>query len=145
MTSTNPDRDPREGGDLPDDTDRGAMKQKLKEDTQDVKREVGERARDKAESGQRGLADGADSLSDAIDAAASKLDDHDRAGLARYARDLSGHLADAAGRIEGRSVDELANDARRLARNNPALFMIGSIAIGFGLSRFFKASAERER
>lgn len=144
MTAYNPDSNRRNSDNLYDDAGNGTTKQKIKEDAQDVKREVGAMAREKAEAGQRRLADGADALSDAIDAAASNLDDQDRQGLARYARELSSKLSNAAGELEGRSVDELADVAKRLARNNPALFMLGSIAVGFGLSRFFKASAERD-
>lgn len=144
MTPSNPDPNLRDAGSMPDDAGSGTTEQKIKEGVRDAKREVGAEAREKAEHGKQRIADEADTLSDAIDAAASKLDDHDREGLARYARELSSHLANAAGQLEGRSVDELANDAKRLARNNPALFMLGSIAVGFGLSRFFKASAERD-
>lgn len=144
MTPSNPDPNRRSAGSMSDDGGNGTTKQKIKEDARDVKREVGAKAREKAEAGQHRLASGADALSDAIDAAAENLDDQDRQGLARYARELSSNLAAAAGQLEGRSVDELANDAKRLARNNPALFMLGSIAVGFGLSRFFKASADRD-
>lgn len=144
MTPSNSDPDRRSAGRRAGNGENGTTKQKVKEDARDAKREVSARAREQAESGQQRLAHEADSLSDAIDAAASNLDDHDREGLARYARQLSENLSNAAGQLEGRSVDELANDAKRLARNNPALFMLGSIAVGFGLSRFFKASAERD-
>jgi hypothetical protein len=34
-------------------------------------------------------------------------------------------------------------DVRRLAQRNPTLFIAGSIAVGFGLSRFAKASGQR--
>ena len=143
---TTSDSDPyrRNAAGTPDSSGNGTIKQKAREDMEDVKQEMGGMARDKARAGQHQIKDGAEALSDAIDAAASNLDDHDREGLARYARKLSGDIANAAERIEGRSVDELAGDAKRLARDNPALFMLGSIAVGFGLSRFFKASAERE-
>lgn len=144
MTSFNPDPNRGDGGSTPDDPMNGMPQQKMKQDARDAKREVGDKAREQVGAGQHKLADGADALSDAIDAAASNLDDHDREGLARYARELSSNLANAAGQLEGRSVDELANDAKRLARDNPALFMLGSIAVGFGLSRFFKASAGRD-
>lgn len=144
MTPANPDPNRHNAGTMSDDTGNDTTEQKLKEDARDVKREMGATAREQAQSGQHQLADGADALSEAIDAAASSLDHHDREGLARYARELSSNLASAAGQLEGRSVDELARDAKRLARNSPALFMLGSIAVGFGLSRFFKASAERD-
>lgn len=143
MTTWSPDSNGRSAGSMPDDASNGT-KQKIKEDARDVKREAGARAREQAEAGQHRIADEADTLSDAIDAAASSLDDDDREGLARYARELSGRLAHAAEELEGRSIDQLANDAKRLARKNPAQFMLGSIAVGFGLSRFFKASAERD-
>lgn len=145
MTPLNSDSH-RQGQDvMSDDNGDETMKQKFEEDTQNAKREAGAKAQAKAEEGQRKVADETDALSDAIDAAASSLDDHDREGLARYARELSSQLSNAAGQLEGRSVDELASDAKRLARDNPALFMLGSISVGFGLSRFFKASAERDR
>lgn len=143
MNPTNPDQKNYGAGNKPDDAGKGVTKETVKEDVRDAKREVGARVREKAEAGQHSLASGADALSDAIDAAAQNLDDHDRQGLASYAREVSSNLAAAAGQLEGRTVDELANDAKRLARDNPALFMLGSIAVGFGLSRFFKASAER--
>jgi hypothetical protein len=57
---------------------------------------------------------------------------------------MSTRLSEAAHHLEGRSIDELANDAKRLARENPALFMLGSVAVGFGLSRFFKASEKHQ-
>lgn len=144
MTPSNSDPNRRSPGSMPDAAGNGSPKQKMDEDLRDAKREVGAEAREKAEAGQHRLAGEANALSDAIDAAASNLDDQDREGLARYARELSSNLANAAERLEGRSVDQLANDAKRLARDNPALFMLGSIAVGFGLSRFFKASAEHD-
>lgn len=144
MTPSNPDPDYRNPGSVPDDAGEETATKKFEEEARGAKREAGDKAREKAEAGQNRVADEADALSDAIDAAASSLDDHDREGLARYARELSSNLASAAGQLEGRSVDELAQDAKRLARNNPALFMLGSIGVGFGLSRFFKASAERD-
>ena len=144
MTTLNSDPNRRSTDNTPHVSGNGTLKQKAEEDIENVKREVGSTAREKAEAGQRQIGDGADALSDAIDAAASNLDDHDREGLARYARKLSSDISNAAAQLESRSVDELAKDVKQLARNNPALFMLGSIAVGFGLSRFFKASAEHE-
>lgn len=144
MTTSNKGPDSRSTDSMSDSAGNGSTKQKIDKDVQDAKHELGTKAREQAETGQHKLANEADALSHAIDAAASNLDDHDREGLARYARELSSNLTDAAGQLEGRSVDELANDAKRLARKNPAMFMLGSIAVGFGLSRFFAASAEHD-
>ncbi|WP_372921858.1 hypothetical protein [Roseovarius sp.] len=145
MTLSNPDPDRRDMGATPNDATVGSTKQKFQEDAREAKRAAGATARHQAEAGQERVVDEADALSGAIDAAASSLADHDRAGLARYARELSSHLAKAAGQLEARSVNDLAGDAKVLARDNPALFILGSVGVGFGLSRFFKASAEREQ
>lgn len=144
MTPSNPGSSRPSSGNMPDDPSNGSPKQKVDQDVREAKREGGAEAREKVEAGQHRVADEADALSDAIDAAAAKLGDQDREGLARYARELSSNLANAAAQLEGRSIDELANDAKQLSRDNPALFMLGSIAVGFGLSRFFKASAEHD-
>lgn len=138
MTPSNPDTDRRSEGSMLDEPGNGKTRQKVEKDAQDVKRE----ARHKAETGRHQATGEADALSEAIDAAASNLDEQDREGLARYARQLSNNLSSAASQLEDRSVDDLARDAKHLAQNNPALFMIGSVAVGFGLSRFFKASVE---
>ena len=145
MTTSKSDPARRSADRRPEDAGDGTTKQKIKQEVKDGKREVGAKAREKAEAGQHRLAEEADALSDAIDAAAATLDDNDRRGLARYTREMSRRLAEAAGHLEGRSLDELADDAKRLARENPALFMLGSVAVGFGLSRFFKASEKHDR
>lgn len=143
MTTSDSDPDRRTTENTPGGSDNGNIKQKAKEEVQNVKSQANTMAREKAEMGQHQIKEVADSLSDAIDAAASSLDEQDREGLARYARKLSSDIAHAAGQLEDRSVDDLAKDAKRLARTNPALFMLGSIAVGFGLSRFFKASTDQ--
>ncbi len=142
METSNRDTENRSSGSKPDGNGNGTPEQKVEEEARKAKREAGAEAREQAEAGQHRVAEEAGAVADAIDAAASSLDDQDREGLARYAREMSSTLANVAGQIEGRSVDQLANDAKRLARDNPALFMLGSVAVGFGLSRFFKASAE---
>jgi hypothetical protein len=43
--------------------------------------------------------------------------------------------------LRGKSADELLQQAGKLARDNPTLFLAGSVALGFGLSRFLRASS----
>jgi hypothetical protein len=144
MTASQNDPARRNAGSEPGATGGGSAKQKIKQDAKDATREAKARAEEKVEAGQHRIAEEADTLSDAIDAAAASFDEHDRQGLARYTREMSSRLSEAAHHLEGRSIDQLADDAKRLARENPALFMLGSIAVGFGLSRFFKASEKHQ-
>jgi len=76
-------------------------------------------------------------------AAAAELEDQDRAGLSRYVSDMAQGMVRFADDLRGRNVDELVGDLNRMARNNPGLFIAGSIALGFGLTRFAKASGRR--
>lgn len=82
-----------------------------------------------------------DQIAKAVDDAASRLKDEHQEGLAAYAGQFASSISSLAERLRERSVDDLANDARQLARSNPALFLAGSVAVGFGLTRFMKASA----
>jgi hypothetical protein len=44
--------------------------------------------------------------------------------------------------LQNRSVDELVTDIRDMVRTT---FILGSVVIGIGISRFFKPSAERRQ
>lgn len=93
-----------------------------------------------AETAKNRAAGEVDNLADAADAIASSLSEHDHEGLAEFARRMSDELSTMAGRLQSRNIEDLVHDARELARNNPSMFLFGSVAIGFGLARFLKAS-----
>jgi hypothetical protein len=76
-----------------------------------------------------------------IDETAARLKKENHEGLAAYASQVAGSIESVANRLRNSSVDELATDARQLARTNPTLFLLGSVAVGFGLTRFLKASS----
>ena len=57
------------------------------------------------------------------------------------AQSLTGFSRD----LREKSGDEMLQDIKRIAHRNPALFLGGSVAIGFGLSRFARATRSRER
>lgn len=86
-------------------------------------------------------ADKVDTLADSVRAAASEMRDDDVAHLSRHVADMAGSLGRMADGLREKSADEILHDVRRIARENPTLFIAGSIAIGFGLTRFARASA----
>ena len=69
----------------------------------------------------------------------SELQDKDTLGMSDYLTDMADSMTGLAGNLRGKSAEQLLHDAADLARSNPGLFIAGSIAIGFGLSRFLKA------
>ncbi len=106
-------------------------------------REAANIGREQLQAGTGRAADGVDDFAEAVGSAANRLSELHHEGLADYATRLSSQLNEVSSRLRSRNVDELADDVRRLAERNPALFLLGSVAIGIGLSRFAKASRER--
>jgi len=93
-----------------------------------------EQYRDTAAEQLNALAQGAQS-------AAQQMAGSDTLGLSHYVTDIAQNMTTLADNLRGKSADELLRQAGKLARDNPALFLTGSVALGFGLSRFLRASS----
>src|SRR5690606_35765783 len=68
---------------------------------------------------------------------------HSTESLSTEVAELADNVSSFAQSLRHKSVDELTREAEQIARNNPALFIGGSIAIGLGIARFAKASSHR--
>jgi hypothetical protein len=82
-----------------------------------------------------------DSLVEGAQSAAAALEGKDSVGLSQYLGQLASGLGSFADQVRDKSAEDLLHKGAQLARDNPALFLAGSVAIGFGLSRFLRASA----
>lgn len=82
-----------------------------------------------------------DSLKQGAQSAAEALQDKDSLGLSQYLAQAAECLGSFAEQVRHQSAEDLLHKGSRLARDNPGLFLAGSVAIGFGLSRFLGASA----
>jgi hypothetical protein len=83
-----------------------------------------------------------DTVEDVAGAARAAADDLERRGetqLADLARSAASQFATFADTLHHRNVDDILRDARRLAQSNPAVFIGGSVAVGFALARLFKS------
>jgi galactokinase/mevalonate kinase-like predicted kinase len=118
--------------------------QSIKQEFQSAKAEMADKAKEQMEAGKDQAANKLDELSDTIDQMAASISDNDKLGLAAYVHSASSCLASLATRLQEKSVDELAQEAKALAQRRPAAFLLGSVMLGFGLSRFVKASSHRE-
>ena len=104
-------------------------------------RQAGESiARDKAEDAREQIATRSDSVENAVNDMASTLGEHSDT-LGQYASEFADTVSTFNNRLKSSSLDELASDARRVARDNPAMFMLGAVTIGAIAARFFQASA----
>ena len=88
-------------------------------------------------------ADKVDQLAEGVRAAASELDGDEGLGdLSRHINDLAGGMSKLSQGLREKSADELLRDVKRLAQDNPALFLAGGVALGFALTRLLRASTE---
>jgi len=85
-----------------------------------------------------------ETLAQSAQSAAEQLQGSDTLGLSHYVTDIAQNMTSLASNLRGKSVDELLQQAGKLARDNPALFITGSVALGFGLSRFLRASSSAQ-
>ncbi len=88
-------------------------------------------------------ADELEKVAQSAKAAAQELEGQDRLGLSNYVSTMAQSMVRLSDDLRGKSVDELFQDVNRLARDNPGLFIAGSVALGFGLTRFARASGKR--
>ncbi|MHC8366406.1 hypothetical protein ACYZT9_11085 [Pseudomonas sp. ZT5P21] len=86
-------------------------------------------------------ADQIEALARGAKSVVSELESKDTLGMSDYLADMADSMSGLAGNLRGKSAEQLLHDGAELARNNPALFIAGSIALGFGLSRFLKAGS----
>jgi hypothetical protein len=117
---------------------------KLKDKATQAAEQIKARGKDQLEAGKKTAAAGIEQLAGALDQATESLERSEQQSLAGYAQELAGSVRSFANNLRDRSVDDLFGETQTLARRNPALFFFGSVAVGIALSRFMKASAERE-
>lgn len=84
-------------------------------------------------------ADQIEALAKGAKSVVSELESKDTLGMSDYLAGMAESMSGLAGNLRGKSAEQLLHDGADLARSNPALFIAGSIALGFGLSRFLKA------
>jgi hypothetical protein len=91
------------------------------------------------------LAEGAERVADAVDRTAADLEGEGDETVSAFGRSLSGLMRQLAGGLRERDIERFSAELAVLARRNPAVFLAGSVALGFGIARFFKARAPQAR
>lgn len=88
--------------------------------------------------------DGLGTVASAVRQTTDRLrsDNHDT--VAHYAEQAADQIERLSAQIRGKDVSELLNDAQRLARRRPALFVGGAFAVGLLGARFMKSSAHSQ-
>lgn len=104
-----------------------------------------ERVRDRATaqlSSQKDKAtEGLGSVASAVRQTTQTLRDQHHDTVAQYVEQAADQIERFSQRLKQKDVTELLDDAQRLARRQPALFVGGAFAIGLVAARFLKSSA----
>jgi hypothetical protein len=86
-------------------------------------------------------AESIEKIAESARAAAAQLEGDERIGnISQYVAQMADGMAGMATRLRDRNGDEMLHELNRIARENPGLFVAGSIAVGFGLARFARAT-----
>jgi len=89
-------------------------------------------------------AERADEFASALESTAEDLETSDGGEMiAGYGRSLAELMRRFAGGLRESEIEEFAGQLATFARRNPASFLAGSVALGFGMSRFLKATSTR--
>ncbi|WP_109513131.1 hypothetical protein [Pseudomonas ovata] len=67
--------------------------------------------------------------------------DSDTQSLAGYIDELAERIAHLADNLRNQNADQALQQAVKMAQDNPTLFMLGSVALGFALSRTFRTDS----
>jgi vacuolar-type H+-ATPase subunit H len=102
-----------------------------------------ERGREQLDSLRRRTADRADEIADAIESTAQDLESGGGEALSGYERSMAAMMRRFAGGLREQDIEDFASELAVFARRNPGSFLAGSVALGFGVSRFLKATSRR--
>jgi len=105
--------------------------------------QVRERASSQLNSQKDRATEGIGSAAQAVRQSTHQLRDQRHESVARYVESAADQLERLSQRLKQKDVGELLEDAQRLARRQPALFIGGAFALGLLGSRFLKSSPQR--
>lgn len=126
-------------GDAEGGTVFSSLKGQMRDTTQSLRQQAGDRARDYALQGKDRATGALDEFVDAINEAAALVDRRLGAEYGDYARRAATAVENFSGSIRDKDVDDLYDDARELIRKSPTAAVGIAAALGFALVRVVKA------
>lgn len=106
---------------------------------EDLAAALRERGMEQLEGAKGQLAQGAERVAAAVERTADELGGDEDNAISGFGHSVASLMRQLAGGLRERDIDEFARELAELARRNPGVFLAGSVALGFGIARFFKA------
>ena len=112
-------------------------------DASDLAAAARDRGMEQLEGAKGQLAEGAERVAAAVERTADELEGDGDDAISGFGRSLAGLMRQLSGGLRERDIEQFAGELGELARRNPGVFLAGSVALGFGVARFFKARPQR--
>ncbi len=111
----------------------------LRDHTAKFGKQAGDKARDAARQGIGKASDVLDNVAATVGESAKAIDERFGKPYGDYARKAADAVSGAASSVKGKEVDELLEVARSFVKKNPLVAAGAAAAIGFALTRLFRA------
>ena len=121
------------------DTSNEGMQEAAKQEAAKLAAAARDRGIEHLEGAKGQLADGAERVAAAVERTADELDGEGDGAISGFGHSVASLMRQLAGGLRERDVEAFAQELGSLARRNPGVFLAGSVALGFGIARFFKA------
>jgi hypothetical protein len=115
------------------------LKGEARDRAQALKSQAGDKVRQYAVDGKERATSTLDEVAQAMNEAATSIDERLGADYGEYARKAAPYVQDFSGSLRGKDVDQLFDEARALVRKSPGVAIGTAAAIGFALVRLLKA------
>ncbi|HVJ30527.1 MAG TPA: hypothetical protein VNA66_09495 [Gammaproteobacteria bacterium] len=109
----------------------------------DLAAAVRDRGMEQIEGAKGQLAEGAERVAAAVERTADDLEGEGDNAISGFGHSVASLMRQLAGGLRERDIEEFARELAALARRNPGVFLAGSVALGFGIARFFKAGTSQ--
>lgn len=116
------------------------IKQDVKSDAQDIKQQAEQKANSFVDQKSSAAAQQLNPISDALRQTGNQLEEQNTP-LAQYAHQAADQVEMIQNYLNGANLNQIASDAREMAREQPELFVGAAFTAGLMLARFFKSSS----
>jgi ElaB/YqjD/DUF883 family membrane-anchored ribosome-binding protein len=111
----------------------------LRDHASKIGKQAADKARDAAKQGIGKASDVLENVAATVEDSAKGIDERFGKPVGNYARKAADAVSGAASSVKGKEVDELLEAARGFVKKNPLVAAGAAAAIGFALTRLFRA------
>ncbi|HMT43938.1 MAG TPA: hypothetical protein PKA59_05255 [Chakrabartia sp.] len=124
--------------------DAATATESLKDQATTFARNAGDKARDYASTAKDKTSGALHNITDMAEDVARTIDERVGAGYGDYVRKAANTVAGVADSLDANSVDEIVDNTRKFVKEKPAVAIGAAVAVGFLLTRLFRAGGDDE-